>query len=77
MEGLTSFGSLISAFLPPRFLIPLFVSVEPFHRRSPVPYGSGTSDRNFHLVEKSQSYTQEEDLPSSGAPAISCLSSWS
>jgi len=33
------------------------------------------SGDNFHLLEKSQSYAQEEDPPSSSAPAISCLSS--
>ena len=39
MEGLTSFGSPITAFLSPRFLIPLFVSLEP-----------STGDLLFHMA---------------------------
>src|SRR5882757_2141235 len=31
-KDLASFGTLIAAFLPPRFLIPLFSSEEPFQR---------------------------------------------
>ena len=31
-KDLTSLGTLIAAFLPPRFLIPLFSSEEPFQQ---------------------------------------------
>ena len=153
-KDLASSGTLIAAFLPPRLLIPLFVSEEPFRRpccwppawhRAPLAYkyssscecpnaaevlvepssplatngatsntnggrcanlldqvrhgaqpeaggrvesstatadvlsrmGSGTTNRNSLLPEKSRPCTQVEDPPNSDALAIFCSSSWS